>query len=282
MVRTFGIELEFTNRGNHNERQWAEIFQNALERAGQPRDQVITTGDHERWHQDDNVHRLWQVKSEHCGREVTTPALQLTPENLTMLRTVVDSVREQMGGMRLANQSTGMHTHMSVGDLNPRQMHAFLSVMHRYEMNLLALQPPNRSRNGYVSKIRGNTNFCAALSATTFNLDRVRSALGDHYSAINFGHYSQWRTVEFRYAAGTAQGQKAYYWVLLLASLIEIAKTMSAPLPFVTSQPDFEEFVEHVATGRIEEGWIAAQQTKLARWMRFRREQLLPTPEPVG
>lgn len=208
----------------------------------------------------------WNIKSEHCGREFTSPAIEATRQNMDKIYNVVEGIRSLIRGQHIINRQCGFHVHVDIRDLNVASLRRLVQIFAYFEPVLLSLQPSSRRNNHFVAPING---FLSEAGRTSFApTNQMRS----HYMALNFGRYTEngRKTCEIRYGAGTIRGRKVINWIETLVIMIERSKhgwTVPTAAPTLQS---FKEFIMETDTGC----WLNSRKHNLCCWLTRRDEQI--------
>ena len=139
MGRKFGVELEYTTR-NVGFNDMKRILRRSV-------------ADHnsEKRVLDTETFRAWTIKSEHCGLEITSPAIESSARSMNLIKNVVDGIRRQTRGIgSVVNRDCGLHVHIDIGDFTTEQIRNLCRVFYNFEGILFQILPPSRSDNGYV------------------------------------------------------------------------------------------------------------------------------------
>jgi hypothetical protein len=245
--RRFGVELEVSRRltcvnyeGKSYSPQWNEL-----------QTMVSNLRDHRKVGD-------WKVKVDtSCGGELVSPIL--TGQNgLKEVAIICDRVK-QIGkkyGLPVVDGECGLHVHIDVADIKPRQLSNLAILVYLAEPIIYAMYP-NRNHE-YCAPIDMNMRLVSKWSdwidvrdtwyrssnnvkdKTVVYEDRFINAVnghggGNHYDGTRyhgFNIHCYWRqhTVEFRYAAGTLDPLhvKAYYEMCL--AMVNTAMASKKPI----------------------------------------------------
>lgn len=258
-VRKFGAEIEMNPEGLGV----SEIMEHLREILGN--NNLVSQNE---------AARCWTVKTDHCGLEVTTPAIQSTRENFNKFYETIRLLKNKIRGLNAINSACGLHTHIEIRDFNVNQIKNLISNFFVYETALLELQPRSRGRgreNTFVYLLSRDSGYIEEWLNNPVISDLP---LIDHYSAVNFGRYSNSsrgrKTIEIRYGAGTIRPRKMVNWIQTLLFIVEASKNSCPENLEPKNLNDFLEFVRNTETGN----WIDSRRNGLVQWMIRRKEQL--------
>ena len=264
MQRRFGVELEFSGRSI--EMNTMRIHLDAAIQEHDPNHRVS----------DIESFRLWTLKGEHCGLEITTPVFEASQVTFDVIHDVLDYLRHQFRGTRSIRRDCGFHVHVDIQEFTLDQIRMLCRVFHSFEGVLLQLQPPSRRENSYCARLnRHNTNWIRQFDPDDpeqrYNQDG--SFIYDHSSGLNFGRFSDRGTIEIRYAAGTIHGIKAIGWIRTLLMLIEISKFLepTTELSPTESIDDLKDFIRANNTGCK---WLERLKNRCCKWITFRHQKI--------
>jgi len=266
-MRSFGFELEFSS--SRVLLGMGEL-QARLRQVVSEQGQSITGNE---------TSRSWTLKTDHCGYEFTSPAMSASRRSFDKVWHVVNGLRRICNENRpdnlprhqnVCHPSCGFHVHIGIGDLNGSQMRNLVNIFRTYEDAILALHAPSRRGNGFVRLLQDRNGRWECLNPGDPR-NRIPSALGDHYNALNFGRYSQRQTIEIRYGSATLVGRKVVNWIQLLVLLVEIAKSCDN-VSYQSNQgvDELKQFITTHETGT----WLDRRRRILAQWIDRRVGQL--------
>lgn len=208
--------------------------------------------------------RHWNLKSEHCGKELTTHAFQATDNNFTKVRNILEDIRAVVRGTQCINRGCGMHMHVNVS--NKRHLPNIIKLFRSYENALLSLQPHSRSNNGFVNLLRNCNNYINEPL-------NCNSPYRRHYTAVNVNKYHTRNrpSIEIRYGAATVRGRKAINWGQLMVLMVEIAeKIPDIEVQTDKTLDDLINLINEVQT----DTWLDDRKRNLGIWMRRRQDRL--------
>jgi len=141
----------------------------------------------------------------------------------------------------------GIHVHVNVQDLTPKQLMTFLAVYFMFEEVLLS----------YCDKTRSGNHFCLRMSDASYTLDMISEAIANsdlqslntedlRYASLNITSLFKYGSVEFRALESTIDFNKIKQWAAVLNQLKEFAKTISCPTDILgeASALGFTEFAK--------------------------------------
>lgn len=268
MQRRFGMEFEFSGRDIT-----ISTMRQHLNTAVEEHDPTHRVSEIESF-------RLWTLKSEHCGMEITSPVFEANQTSFDIIRDVIDHLRTNFRGSRTIRQDCGLHVHVDIQEFTLEQIRNLCKTFHSFEGALLQLQPNSRRRNSYCTRLdQFNTDWINNFDPDNLEqrYDRDGNFIYDHSSGINFCRFSDRGTIEIRYGAGTIRGMKAIGWLRTLLMLVEISKSInsSVELSPTESIDDLKDFIRGNSTGCK---WLENLKTRCCRWITTRHQQLNTTP----
>lgn len=228
--RTFGVEIELVGLGTWDAAR-------ALTSAG-------LSAAAESYNHTTRSH--WKVVTDASvpgGCEVVSPILS----GYDGLRDLTVAMRAlEAAGARI-NRSCGLHVHVGIGDLNPKQIKGVVGRYLKLEPIIDAWMPQSRRGSGAMycasntqlgNHMNGEEQRYAVnqtLAALRFARDDVASiwaaatpgARASRYHKLNLASYWRQGTIEFRQHSGTVDALKATNWVRFLLALVE--KGAAAP-----------------------------------------------------
>ena len=269
MERRFGVELEFSGQNVNIGTMRTHL--NAAVQEHDPNHQVS----------DMESFRLWTLKGEHCGMEITTPVFEANQSTFDIIHDIVDYLRRQLHGNRMIRRDCGLHVHVDIQEFTTSQIRMLCKVFHSFEGALIQLQPHSRRENSYCARLnRFDTNWINQFNPDNpeQRYNRDGSFIYDHSSGLNFGRFSDRGTIEIRYAAGTIRGIKVIGWIRTLLMLIEISKSIepTTELSQTESVDDLKDFIRANDTGCK---WLERLKTRCCRWNTSRHQEI-NSPQP--
>jgi hypothetical protein len=253
--RKFGIEIEISNR--HISR---EDIQEKLEPF------VVAEG-HTLSHQE--AGNYWTLKTDgSCGYEVTTPALASSARNFEAVHRIIHGFRRSIAGQHVIDRRCGLHVHFSIMDFEAHQIKNLINTFRSYEDVLISLQPPSRHQNSYTERIKTNESLVRSMSVPNFSMRNM--PLINHYSGLNFNRYSQRKTIEIRYGAGSIRENKIVNWVQTLLFLVEHAKRVDNASFQDKTLIDLKNLIESSET----HSWLDQRKGAIHTWLQRRYDEL--------
>ncbi len=266
--RKYGFELEFTNR-YVSYRDMKRFFTESVAEH-QPDKRVLNS----------ETFRAWTTKNEHCGMEITSPALESSAESMSMIKNIIDTVRNKTRSIgRVVNRECGLHVHVDIGEFNTEQIRNLCRIFYNFEGVLFQLQPRSRRNNNYIRPmVEHGTDWINTFDPDIYNSDRRNADfMFDHSCSVNFGRFCDRGTVEFRYGAGTIRGAKVVGWIRLLLTLVEIAEAnLENPINQSESIEDLKDFIRGNETNCK---WIENQKSRCCNWITRRANELRESNE---
>jgi hypothetical protein len=251
-----GIELEISNR---------HISREAIYQRLQP---IVEAEGHIISSQE--AGNCWTVKTDgSCGFEVTTPAIRATENNFEKLYRIIKSFRRSIAGTHIINRACGLHVHFSIREFNNNQIRNLITTFRSFEDVLLSLQPASRHANYYTERIKGNNGLVQCLESRNFNVANI--PITSHYCGLSFNRYSQRKTVEIRYGAGSIRERKVVNWAQTLLYLIEYAKRAENVVYIENATLDnLKSLIRETTTN----SWLDRRKVGLCCWLQRRYNEL--------
>jgi len=152
----------------------------------------------------------------------------------------------------------GIHIHINVQDLTPRQLITFISLYFMLEEVFLS----------FCDKSRAGNHFCLRLSDASYTLDAITQAVLDgnfkslntedlRYASLNVTSLFKYGSIEFRALESMTDFEKIKIWALSLLRLKDFVKTVNKPTDILNqasergftnfSKDVFGEFYKHFA-----------------------------------
>ena len=184
-----------------------------------------------------------------AGAEVVTPALADFDELRQGMRALARS------GARV-NKSCGCHVHFDAADFTLASWKRLLLIYAAMEPAIDSFMPPSRreSNNQFCMSLRsasptGYAGFKKELNRRT-SLRAIADDLlqGSRYWKVNPRSWWAHGTVEFRQFGATLNYGKVRRWIILLDSIVSLARDEGAPLP--AESDDLEAALGHLAGSR--------------------------------
>lgn len=252
-MRKFGFELEFSNdRVSLSREEIRSLLARKINKTVTSSENAIN----------------WTLKNDHCGYELTSPAIKATIKNMTYVKNTIITLKEICNENRpesLAEHlnpctpSCGMHVHFEISDFTEAHIENLINIFRTFEPALLQICPPSRTDNRFVYTLNQQRNFTV-------------NGLTNHYIALNFGRYYERKTIEVRYAATTLSGSKATNWIQLLLCLVQAAKNVeSFDYQSDKTIEDLKEFIYNNITGYA---WLNQRRRALVRFIDRRLVQI--------
>ena len=253
--RKFGIEIEISDR-HISSTEIREKLQPIVEAEGQ----IFSTQE---------AGNCWTLKSDgSCGYEVTTPAIQASENNFAKLYKIIHDFRRSIAGTHIIDRRCGLHVHFSISEFTSAQIKNLINTFKSYEDILISLQPPSRHQNYYAERIKSNGSLTRALNNPAFSTRSL--PITNHYSGLNFNRYSQRKTIEVRYAAGSIRERKIVNWTQVLLYLIEHSKRVENVVYRDRTLEDLKILIMETATS----SWLDQKKGDLCIWVQNRHDEL--------
>lgn len=143
----------------------------------------------------------------------------------------------------------GVHVHINVQDLTPKQLVTFISSYFMLEEVLLS----------FCDKTRAGNHFCLRMSDASYTLDMITDMILNNtlstldtedlrYASLNITSLFKYGSVEFRALESTTDFEKIKVWAGVLNHLKEFAKTLNNPTDLLgqASERGFETFARDI------------------------------------
>lgn len=262
--RTFGVELEvvITNNGPDGYYANKNKFHSFL---------INTTGLNihtpEDYHGTDRVSpgfAGWKMERDGSLRtsqrhhieciEIISPILK-GRDGLNELKAIMDAC---VAYGCTVNRSCGTHVHHGINDLNDAAVKNIYAIYHRSQGFINTIMTPSRREQGFCSPITVSIEDLMQGYERHSAADVLRSRVGDHYKALNFGGFVTRGTVEFRQHAGTVDFTKLKAWIIFTQQICEAAKIRKMVYRTQDASRTFEKLfmTRHYATISGEEVYI--------------------------
>lgn len=165
--------------------------------------------------------KVFAVKTDHCGPEITTPVLKATSRNVKKMADFIFHLRrrfEEMGydPNAFVHNNCGIHVHLDIHDLTDAQRDNILRVYYSFE-DLLYRLCHNRRNSRWCTSVRRHVrdSRCPTDADQIFrNFARV---------GIRWNRPAQRDTIEIRYSHATLDPVHMLNWVTLNVVLTHIA-----------------------------------------------------------
>lgn len=143
----------------------------------------------------------------------------------------------------------GIHVHVNIQDLSPKQLMNFIFLYFMYEEPLIDFCAPSRRGNHFCLRAKDANYLCETLTTCIEegNLQRLNSD-DFRYSSINLLALFRYGSLEFRALESSRDWDKIQTWINLLLSLKDAAQTFHCPTDIIggASVDGFEEFSRKV------------------------------------
>lgn len=276
--RKFGVEIEIVSN----------IPVYSLRRAVEKCHEPLKQDGGFYYHSDRNTTQ-WDVKTDasvRCGcygsgRELVTPVLS-GERGLVRLVAVVSMINKHARRIRdkskrLVDESSGLHVHVDVQDLDYPQVGRLCWLYFRYQEVLFKLCAPHRETNHYCGKMKPEVSLVDLEDSTTVDAlkklylepsgSRWRYNEGDPFStrkcSLNLTTFTTRGDVEFRLKESTLDIWEIEAWTYLLVSLVERAKT-GLRIRDIANKPTLETLFDLV-------GWSKDPSFKIRGYMEILR-----------
>lgn len=220
----------------------------------------------------DYVSSHWRVEHDPSLRGESAEFVLKKPLSLTSLDKAFEELTKAMNTCKTSIRPTyraGVHVHVNVQDLTPRQLVTFISAYLMLEEVLIT----------FCDKTRAGNHFCLRMSDASFSLDMfTQMVMGSNlnllntedlrYASINVTSLFKYGSVEFRALESTTDFKRIKTWAAILHHLKEFAKSVDNPtdllgkaseqgfVPFATEllKPFLSSFKGAITEERIRTG----------------------------
>jgi hypothetical protein len=165
----------------------------------------------------------------------------------------------------------GIHVHVNVQDLTPKQLITFISTYFMMEEVLLS----------YCDKSRSGNHFCLRMTDASYTLDLISEAVAKadlsllntedlRYASLNVTSLFKYGSIEFRALESTVDFSKIKQWATVLHQLKVFAKTINNPTDILgeASALGFSEFAKVILGGCYREFKPFVTEEKLRKGIR--------------
>lgn len=200
----------------------------------------------------DSVRAYWRLERDASLRGESGEFVLRQPISLENLDDAFDEITKAMKTHNTKVRPTyraGVHVHVNVQDLTPKQLVTFISLYFIFEEVFLS----------YCDKSRAGNHFCLRMSDASYSLDMITDAIISanlallntedlRYASLNVTSLFKYGSIEFRALESTTDFNKIKEWAAGLNQLKEWAKTVSDPSKILgeASVMGFEEFAKEV------------------------------------
>jgi hypothetical protein len=240
-------------------------------------DVIRSNGKHQLTTREEHDNR-WNLKSEHCGSEITSPVMNSTEEDLEHIKDVIETLRRRICRTEhnIIDRHCGLHVHIGLNDFNLVHLRNLYLIVYHFEDVLFSLQPSSREDNDYVNHLKNEVNIDDVKRQRNFGSN---SPYRDHYLGLNVEGWMNRKTCEFRYASSTIRHQKLLNWIKLLVCLVECARSKSRIIDCLMLERDYPVTIDGLSTFMrshtfTKSTWLQSKQDELKTWMTNRIQEL--------
>lgn len=196
----------------------------------------------------DTVSDYWRTERDNSLRGHSAEFVLNRPYNLDKVEAALDKLSEQftVHGTRVRpTYRAGIHVHVNVQDLTPKQLITFVASYLMLEEVMIS----------YCDKTRMGNHFCLRLSDAGYLLDVLATTIreGDlkalntediRYASVNLTSLFKYGSVEFRALESTFDKDKILNWAGALKQLKDFSKTVALPTDILgeASAEGFEDY----------------------------------------
>jgi hypothetical protein len=165
--------------------------------------------------------RGWTIKYEHCGTEVTSPILQ-GYKGILELRDCLRRMWRPYEQIALLN--CGLHVHVDISTFDLRQLKRLALLNSHFSDVIFDIMSPVRRNNKYTHP---NAFTRDQILGCTDLAEYKRLHIHDRYYGMNIHAFYKYKTVEFRYAAGTMDWHTIYSLLSMYLRMVSWAISAS-------------------------------------------------------
>ena len=200
----------------------------------------------------DSVSAYWKVEADSSLRGESCEFVLKKPLDLPEVRVALENIENAYKSYGTSVRDTyraGVHIHINVQDLTPRQLVNYVTLYYMLEEVLLS----------YCEKNRVGNHFCLRMVDASYLLEMLTRAIKEadlsilntedlRYASMNLTSLFKYGSVEFRALESTKNFNKIEVWAGVLKSLKDYAKTVKAPTDLLgqASEQGFEKWAKGV------------------------------------
>lgn len=181
----------------------------------------------------DMVGKLWRCEADPSLRGESCEYVLRKPLDRPEIALALDALSKAYDRNRTSvtnGYRAGIHIHVNVQDLTPRQLINFITLYFMFEECLIRFCEQSRLGNHFCLRVSDASHIVTLLTTaiTTGNL-RILNTDEIRYSSLNLTALFKYGSVEFRALESTNDWGKILTWIDLLLSLKKHAKTVENP-----------------------------------------------------
>jgi hypothetical protein len=196
----------------------------------------------------DNLPKQWRADQDGSLRGESAEYVLRRPLTLPQLQVALEDLETCFDAHDTKVQPTfraGVHVHINVQELTPKQLVSFICLYFVLEEVLLR----------YCDKSRLGNHFCLRMSDAGYLLDKLITFITEQnlnllndedirYASMNLTSLFKYGSVEFRSLESTTDYNKIAVWAGVLTHLRDYAKTLSSPAD-ILGQASVHGFAEY-------------------------------------
>ena len=181
----------------------------------------------------DSVSKYWRLERDPSLRGESGEFVLRTPLPVEDLDKAFTEIKKALKSHDTKVRDTyraGIHVHVNVQELSPKQLITFIATYFMMEEVLLS----------YCDKSRSGNHFCLRMSDASYALDLISEAVAKsdlsllntedlRYASLNVTSLFKYGSIEFRALESTVDFNKIKRWATVLHQLKEFAKTNPGP-----------------------------------------------------
>lgn len=200
----------------------------------------------------DSVSKYWRVDRDASLRGESCEFVLKIPVDHNKLDTALGELSSALKLYKTNVKETyraGIHIHINVQDLSPKQLITFITLYFMLEEVFLS----------YCDKSRVGNHFCLRMSDASYTLDMITDAILNsnlsllntedlRYASLNLTSLFKYGSVEFRALESVPNFEKIKVWALALHQLKTFAKTINNPTDVLGQASDqgFVPFAKNI------------------------------------
>lgn len=128
---------------------------------------------------------------------------------------------------RVYSFRTSTHVHVNVSNLSLTQVKSIVALYYMFENQYTSYCAKHRQGNRFCLRLREAESIVSIVS-NFISTERIPSADGAKYMALNLAPLNKYGTLEFRTLEGTDDWAKIYTWVRCLLRLRKVGKEIGS------------------------------------------------------
>lgn len=200
----------------------------------------------------DSISEYWRLEADGSLRGESGEFVLKKPLSSSDLTKALDLLSSSMRNANTRVRPTyraGVHTHINVQDLTPKQLVTFIAAYFMMEEVFLS----------WCDQTRKGNHFCLRLSDASYTLDMITEMILTsnlkhvdtedlRYASLNITSLFKYGSIEFRALESVTDFKRIETWSNALLHLRDFAKTLSNPTDLLNqaSEQGFETFARSV------------------------------------